>query len=68
MYRVEWNTGDYNWDNNPEIERYETIEEVKKAIKEQGEDITKEQIAEIENGKEVFDKTEEVWMVVKERA
>ena len=56
-YQILWNTGDYYWDNEPEIEYYATLEDVIEEI-----ELTEEQIAELNADGNVLDE-DNAWMV-----
>jgi hypothetical protein len=62
-YRVEWNTGDDYWDNDPDCAYYNTIEEVKEAI---GDDFTEENINDLEKDGYTCDDDCVEWAVIKE--
>ena len=69
MYRIYFNTGDYEWDNTPEIITCNTIEEVKKIITEEMEEtepnITEENIHELEEKGSTHDEEDIYWEVEK---
>ena len=60
-YVVEYNTGDMYWDNIPEVEEYDTIEEV---IENLWYDMTEEQINDLREYGYATDDDEEVWRVI----
>lgn len=58
-YRVEWNTGDYNWDNYPDVWYYESLEDAIEDL-----DLTAEQIVELNEWGSIYDETETEWRLV----
>lgn len=61
-YRVEWNTGDDYWDNDPDYVYCDTIEEVKKEI---GDNFTEKNIDDLEKDGYTCDDDCVVWAVIK---
>lgn len=58
-YVVEWNTGDDHWDNYPDVEYYESLEDAIEDL-----DLTAEQIAELNEWGSIYDKTETRWHLI----
>ena len=58
MYRVEWNTGDDQWDNFPEVEHYNTLEEVVDVL-----NLNERQLKELEEEGCIYDDTYTEWFV-----
>ena len=68
MYRIEFNTGNANWNSIPIVVECNTLEEVKEEIKEVlfGQDkLTEENIFNLEKGELIYDDSEKVWSIEK---
>ncbi len=66
MYRIEFNTGDEYWDNPPDVVECETLDEVKEQLSfvAMGQnELSEENIKELEQNGELFDESEEVWRI-----
>lgn len=60
MYKVEWNTGDEYWDDNPYVEYYNNFEDVIKDL-----ELNKAQIEEFEIEGLLFDEEGVCWRIEK---
>ena len=60
MYRVEWNTGDEYWDDNPDVEYYDNLEDVIKDL-----ELNEAQIEELKIEGILFDEEGVCWRIEK---